>query len=116
MQAITVRSIKAEGHPETKGLFWHLFVGSQGGHNRVRIISRIRDQPSNTHQLSKDLELEYKGIKHHLTILEKNNLITKFGGNYGATYIVSTLFEETELMFNEIVERLKKTGDPKWLR
>jgi predicted transcriptional regulator len=116
MQAITIRSIKAQSHPETKGLFWYLFAGTRGGQNRARIISQIRDKPSNTNQLSKDLGLEYKGIQHHLNVLEKNNLIMKFGGNYGATYIVSPLFEEAELVFDEIVERLKKIGDAKWLR
>ena len=114
MQAITIRSIKAQSHPETKGLFWHLFVGTRGGQNRVRIISQLRNKPSNKHQLSKDLELEYKGVEHHINTLEKNNLITKTGNNYGATYFVSQLFEEAEPMFNEIVDKLKKTGGAEW--
>ena len=114
MQAITIRSIKAQSHPETNGLFWHLFVGTRGGQNRVRIISQLRNKPSNKHQLSMDLELEYKGVEHHINTLEKNNLITKTGNNYGATYFVSQLFEEAEPMFNEIVDKLKKTGGAEW--
>ena len=116
MQAITIRSIKAKSHPQTKGLFWYLFVGTRGGQNRVRIISQLRNKPSNTHQLSKDLGLDYKGIQHHLNTLEKNNLVTKLGAKYGATYFVSTLFEEGELLFDEIVEKLKKVGGDEWLR
>ena len=116
MQTLTVRSIKTQTHPQTKALFWYLFVGSRGGPARVKIISRLRDIPSNTHQLSQDLGLEYKGIQHHLRILEKNNIITKFGGNYGATYTVSIFFEESESMFNEIVERLQKESDDEWSR
>jgi DNA-binding transcriptional ArsR family regulator len=116
MQAITIRSIKAKSHPQTKGLFWYLFVGTRGGQNRVRIISQLRNKPSNTHQLSKDLGLDYKGIQHHLNTLEKNNLVTKLGAKYGVTYFVSPLFEEGELLFDEIVEKLKKVGGDEWLR
>ncbi len=114
MKTLTIQSIKAQSHPETKGLFWYLFVGTRGGHNRVRIISQLRNKPSNKHQLSKDLELEYKGVEHHINTLEKNNLITKTGNNYGATYFVSQLFEEAEPMFNEIVDKLKKIGGAEW--
>ena len=110
MQTLTLKSLKTETHPQTKMMFWHLFLGSRGGQNRVRIISQLRNKPSNKHQLSKDLELEYKGVQHHIKILEKNNLITKMGENYGVTYFVSQLFEEDESVFDEIVEKLKKTG------
>ena len=116
MKVLTIRSIEAQSHPETKGLFWYLFVGSRGGKNRIRIISQLRNRPSNRYQLSKDLELEYKGIRHHLNTLEKNNLVTKIGEKYGATYFVSQLFEEAEPVFDEIVDKLKKTGGAEWSR
>ena len=82
----------------------------------MRIISQLRNKPSNKHQLSKDLGLEYKGVEHHLKTLEQNNLITKVGNKYGATYFVSPLFEESESVFDEIVEKLKKVGSNEWLR
>lgn len=116
MQALTLRSIESKSHPQTKALFWHLFGSSRGANNRTRIISQLRDKPSNQNQLSKDLELEYKGIGHHLVILEKNNLIQKFGDKYASTYFISPLFEEGELVFDEIVTKLQKTGDKKWSR
>jgi len=116
MKTLTIRSIEAKSHPETRGLFWYLFVGTRGGHNRIRIISQLRDRPSNLHQLSKDLELEYKGIQHHLNTLEKNNLVTKIGEKYGATYFVSQLFEEAGAVSDEIVDKLKKTGGAEWSR
>ena len=116
MQTITIRSIEAESHPQTKGMFWYLFVGTRGGHNRVRIISQLRNKPSNKHQISKDLGLEYKGVEHHLNTLEKNNLVAKIGSNYGATYFVSPLFEENESVFDEIVEKLIKVGEDEWLK
>ena len=116
MQTLTIRSIEAKSHPQTKGLFWYLFVGTRGGHNRVRIISQLRNKPSNKNQLAQDLGIDYKGIEHHMKTLEKNNLVTKIGTKYGATFFVSQLFEEGEAVFDEIVAKLAKIGGTKWLR
>ena len=116
MQTLTIRSIEAKSHPQTKGLFWYLFVGTRGGQNRVRIISQLRNKPSNKNQLAQDLGIDYKGIEHHIKTLEKNNLVTKIGTKYGATYFVSQLFEEGEAVFDEIVAKLTKQGGPEWLR
>lgn len=116
MQAITIKNIEAKTHPETKRLFWFQFAGTRGGLTRSKIISYLRNHPSNKNQLSKDLGLDYKGIVHHLNTLDKNNLVTKVGGNYGATYFVSPLFEEGEPVFDEIVNKLKKIGGAEWSR
>ena len=107
MQALTLRSIEAQSPPQTKAMFWHLFGSSRGALNRTRIISQLRNNPSNQHQLSKDLELEYKGVGHHLNVLEKSNLIQKFGEKYASTYFVSPLFEEGISVFDEIVTKLQ---------
>ena len=116
MKTLTVKNIETKTHPETKNLFWFLFVGTRGGVNRVRIITQLRDKPSNKNQLAQDLDVDYKGIEHHLNTLEKNNLVTKIGGKYGATYFVSTLFEESQAVFDEIVTKLKKVGGAEWSR
>jgi predicted transcriptional regulator len=114
MQALTVKNIETKTHPQTKNLFWFLFVGTRGGNTRVRIITQIRNKPSNKNQLAQDLDIDYKGIEHHLKTLETSNLVTKIGGKYGATYFVSPLFEEAEAVFDEIVTKLKKVGGPEW--
>jgi len=116
MQTLTIRSIEAKSHPETKALLWYLFVGTKGGQSRVKIISQLRNKPSNKNQLAKDLGMDYKGIEHHIKTLIENNLVTKVGSNYGAIYFVSQLFEEGEAVFDEILLRLAKHGDDKWLR
>ena len=67
----------------------------------------LREKPSNRNQLATELGIDYKGIQHHIKILEGNNLVTKFGKNYGVIYCVSTLFENSEFVFDEIVDRLK---------
>ncbi len=64
--------------------------------------------PSNTHRLSKEMGLDYKAVQHHLKNLEKNNLVTKVGSNYGVTYFPSVLFEDGEAVFDEIVSKLNQ--------
>ena len=113
MRAITVKSLKTETHPETKKLFWFVFVATRGGTNRIRIITHLRNIPSNTHQLAKDIGLDYKAVQHHLKNLEQNNLVTKVGNNYGDTYFPSVLFEDGEILFDEIITKLNKVGDKK---
>ncbi len=108
MQALTMRTIETKTHPQTKGLFWFLFAGSRGGHTRIRIISQLRNKPSNKNQLSQDLGMDYKGVQHHMKVLEENNLVTKVGNSYGITYFVSALFEEGEAVFDEIATKLQK--------
>jgi len=110
MKALSVRSIEAKTHPQTKNLFWFLFVRTRGAANRIKIVSLLRDNPSNKNQLSVDLDLDYKGVELHLNTLEKNNIVNKVGSKYGATYFVSPLFEEGEAAFDEIVTKLMKRG------
>jgi len=84
-----------------------LFAGSRGSDTRIRIMSVLRKRPRNKNQLSTELGIDYKGIQHHLKILEENNLVKKIGNPYGVIYCVSALFENSEFVFDEIVDRLK---------
>ncbi|MCH9041774.1 MAG: winged helix-turn-helix transcriptional regulator [Thaumarchaeota archaeon] len=113
MRAITIRSIKTKTHPETKRLFWFFFAATRGGESRIRIISHLRIMPTNTHQLAKEMKLDYKAVQHHLKILEQNNLVTRVGSNYGATYFPSVLFEDGEAVFDEIVSKLNQVSEKK---
>jgi len=107
MQTLKARTIEAKRHLQIKIVFWLLFVGSRGGTNRIRIMSVLRNRPRNKNQLATELGIDYKNIQHHIKILEKNNLVTKVGNNYGVTYYVSALFENNEIVFDEIVARLR---------
>jgi len=106
MQALTIRTIETKTHPQTKMLFWFLFVGTKGGQTRVRIISQLRNKPSNKNKLATQLGLDYKGIEHHIKVLEENNLVSKIGSNYGTTFFVSELFENEALLFDEIITKI----------
>jgi len=70
-------------------------------------MSVLRNIPKNRYQLSVELDLDYKAIQHHLEVLEKNNLVIKTGNRYGLTFYVSVLFENNEIVFDEIIYRLK---------
>ena len=95
--------------PDAKRLLWFIFAGSRGGLNRLRIILTLKENPLNTNQLAKQLELDYKAIQHHIKILEKNNLITRMGEKYGVTYFISTYLEVNMETFEEIAAKLDKS-------
>jgi len=107
MQTLKARTIEAKRHLQIKIVFWLLFVGSRGGTNRIRIMSVLRNRPRNRNQLATELGIDYKNIQHHIKVLEKNNLVKKIGNTYGVTYCVSAFFENNEIIFDEIVDRLR---------
>ncbi len=85
-----------------------LIAGTRGGGTRVRIIQSLRETPQNANQLANQLGLDYRTIRHHLDVLEKNRLITSAGEGYGKTYFLSSLLEENYSQFEEIVKRIWK--------
>jgi DNA-binding transcriptional ArsR family regulator len=91
-----------------KRLLWWLLSGSAGGLNRGRILETLFDQPHNANELSTILNLDYKTIRHHLDVLEKNNLATTTGSGYGKMYFPSDLLEKNEEMFREIWSKIGK--------
>jgi DNA-binding transcriptional ArsR family regulator len=91
-----------------KRLLWWLLAGSAGGLNRGRILDELFKQPHNANDLSKVLNLDYKTIRHHLRVLEKNNLITFTGQGYGQMYFPSDLIEKNKEKFDEIWSKIGK--------
>lgn len=94
--------------PYAKNLLFYVFAGSRGGYNRIKIIESLKTAPKNANQLTKDLNLNYRAIQHHLEVLEKNNLITKIGDKYGANYFLSVFLESNIDAYNEIVSKSKE--------
>jgi len=95
--------------PDAKRLLWFVFAGSRGGLNRLKIISKLKENPLNTNQLAKELSLDYKAIQHHIKVLEKNNLIAKAGEKYGVIFFISTFLEVNMETFEEIEGKLDKS-------
>ena len=52
--------------------------------------------------------MDYKTMRHHLEVLEKNKIITSVGDRYGATYFLSQIMEDNYVLFEEIVKKIGK--------
>ena len=91
-----------------KRLLWWLLGGSAGWVKRGRILETLFDQPRNANELSTILDLDYKTIRHHLKVLEKNKLILSTGSGYGTMYFPSDLLEKNEEIFDEIWGKIGK--------
>jgi predicted transcriptional regulator len=94
--------------PNAKRLLWYLFAGSKGGDNRIKIINLLKEHPYNINQLARTLGLDYKAIQHHITVLEKNNVVSKMGEKYGVLYFISNYLEVNIQAFNEVVSKINK--------
>lgn len=86
-----------------KNILWYLIAGTKGGETRGRIIEFLNKKPSNANRIAGMLKLDYKTVRHHLEVLEKNNIITAVNkGKYGAVYFLSELMESNMQLFGEI--------------
>jgi PAS domain-containing protein len=83
-----------------------LLEGSKGGENRIRIIDMIRKKPYNMNQLSVELELNYRTIRHHIDILLKDELVfAESNGSYGSVFFPSAFLESNIDVYNNVVGR-----------
>jgi predicted transcriptional regulator len=89
-------------------LLWYLFAGSKGAQNRIRIIDILKERPSKINQLSDTLGLDYKGVLHHISVLEKNNLVSRAGEKYCVLYFISDYLEHNIETYNEIKSKIVK--------
>jgi DNA-binding transcriptional ArsR family regulator len=99
--------MSASARPLKYLLGW-LIAGTRGGATRAQIIKAIVDTPQNANQLAKLLGKDYRTIRHHLKVLEKNKLITSAGEGYGTTYFLSPAMEENYALFEEILKKIWK--------
>ncbi len=91
-----------------KYLLGWLIAGTRGGLTRAKIIQALKDKPQNANQLATLLGMDYKTMRHHLDVLEKNRLITSIGDRYGATYFLSQVMEDNYNLFEEISSKIGK--------
>ncbi len=92
-----------------KNLLWYLIAGTKGGETRGKIIDFLKNKPSNANRIAEMLKLDYKTVRHHLEVLEKNNIIVAVNkGGYGAVYFLSELMQSNIQIFNEIWEQFGK--------
>jgi DNA-binding IclR family transcriptional regulator len=71
--------------PGFRSLMWYLLFGTRGGPNRRRLLEELVRSPANAHQLSEWVGLDYRTVRHHLRILERNGAVTRPVGDAYAT-------------------------------
>ncbi len=91
-----------------KYLLGWLIAGTRGGPTRARIIQALKETPQNANQLATSLKMDYKTMRHHLEVLEKNRMLNSIGDRYGATYFLSQTLEDNYTLFEEIVNKIGK--------
>ncbi len=99
--------MSASSRPFKYLLGW-LIAGTRGGISRAKIIQTLNETPQNANQLAKMLGMDYRTIRHHLGVLEKNRIITSAGEGYGTTYFLSPAMEENYALFEEILKKIWK--------
>lgn len=92
-------------------LLWGLLAGTKGGMNRARIIDELNNRPYNINQLAEKLELDYKTVRHHIDVLENNNMVISTGKKYGALYFLSDKLEENYDSFLKISEEFMRSNN-----
>ncbi|MCL1977048.1 MAG: winged helix-turn-helix domain-containing protein [Candidatus Bathyarchaeota archaeon] len=91
-----------------KYLLGWLITGTRGGSTRAKILTILKDKPQNANQFATLIGMDYKTIRHHLDVLEKNRLITSVGDRYGVTYFLSQVMEDNYSLFTEISDKIGK--------
>ena len=83
-------------------MLWWLIGGARGGKNRLRMIQALDDQPMNANQLSNDLDLDYKTVRHHLELLEENGVLETMGEGYGTMYFLTDRMHDNLDVLEEV--------------
>jgi DNA-binding transcriptional ArsR family regulator len=92
-----------------QNLLWYLIAGTKGGETRGKIVSMLNSTPSNANKIAETLKYDYKTIRHHLHVLEKNNIITAVNKDtYGSVYFLSENMKENYKLFGDIWAKFGK--------
>jgi len=83
-----------------------LIAGMRGGTTRARIIVALKESPQNANQLANMIGKDYRTIRHHIRVLEKNRIIVSAGDKYASTYFLSPEMEENYALFEEILKKV----------
>jgi len=89
-----------------KQVLWWIFSGTKGGFNRAMILLELNREPQNANQLSQILELDYKTVRHHLGVLEKNGLLESVGSGYANLYFPQELDDGDKETLNYIFKKM----------
>ena len=94
--------------PHANELFSSVFTGMSGRYTRMRIICAITEEPMNTLEISKNLEMDYKTIQHNIKVLESNSLIVREGEGYGDLFFASELITSNLPTLYKVIRRVEQ--------
>ena len=97
--------------PQMMELFSSIFTGMGGRYTRMRILCAITEEPLNTLEISKRLELDYKTIQHSIKVLESNGLIVREGGGYGDLFFPSELLSSNLPTLYKVIRNVEMKLD-----
>jgi DNA-binding transcriptional ArsR family regulator len=81
-------SVQVRSTPDqSRAALREVFVGARGGENRTRLLRALADRPRNANRLAEALDLDYKTVRHHLSVLTEAGAVTRSGDGYGAVYV-----------------------------
>lgn len=101
--------IKVDSHMDK--LFSSVFTGMSGRYTRMRILCAITEEPMNTLELSKRLNLDYKTIQFNIKVLEKNNFITREGDGYGDMFFPSEVISSNLPTLYSVIRKVEAKLD-----
>ena len=73
--------------------YFRLFFESPGNFNRVKIVNLLNQRPYNINQISKELNLNYRTVQHHMKVLKENKVVQSDSNGYGALFSISDEFD-----------------------
>jgi len=91
--------------------FSSVFTGMSGRYTRLRIICAITENPMNSMEISKQLDLDYKTVKHNIEVLEKNNFIIRKGEGYGDVFFPSELISNNLPTLYSVIRKVESKLD-----
>ncbi|AEA13527.1 regulatory protein ArsR [Thermoproteus uzoniensis 768-20] len=76
---------------------------------RSKILMLLKERPTNINQISKELGIDYKTVKYHLSLLEKNGLVKRLGMRYGDVYFIEdNAYKHWDELYTLIKESLSR--------
>ncbi len=90
-----------------EAVLWQVLAGTRGGPNRARVLKALDERPRNAHQLAEDLDLAYKTVRHHLEVLEDNEVLRSTDSEYGAVYLPTEMTREHWDTVEQIIDQVQ---------
>lgn len=90
-----------------EAVLWQVLAGTRGGPNRARILDAVQERPRNANRLAEETGLAYQTIRHHLDVLERNDVITSTDEDYGAVYLPSDRTRQNWDTVEEIIDQIE---------